>query len=141
MKRNARAHWEGGLKDGTGTLFTDSRVLEGHQYSFGTRFESGKGTNPEELIGAAHAGCYAMALSMILGEDGHTAEHIDAEASVELEEVDGEPTITAVALTVAARIPNLDEAAFQKAAEAAKDGCPVSRLLKAEISLDAQLLS
>jgi len=82
-----------------------------------------------------------MALSMILGEDGHTAEHIDAEASVELEEVDGEPTITAVALTVAARIPDLDEAAFQQAAEAAKDGCPVSRLLKAEISLDAQLLS
>ncbi|HKL52512.1 MAG TPA: OsmC family protein [Wenzhouxiangellaceae bacterium] len=141
MKRNSRAHWEGGLKDGNGTLFTDSGVLEGQQYSFGTRFENGKGTNPEELIGAAHAGCYAMALSMILGEDGHTADHIDAEASVELKEVDGEPTITSVALTVVARIPDLEEGAFQKAAEAAKKGCPVSRLLNAEITLDAKLLS
>jgi len=140
MKRNARAHWEGGLKDGNGTLFTDSGVLEGQQYSFGTRFESGKGTNPEELIGAAHAGCYAMALSMILGDEGHTAEHIDAEASVELKEVDGEPTITAVQLTVVARIPDLDDESFQKTAEAAKKGCPVSRLLKADISLDARLV-
>jgi len=140
MKRNARAHWEGGLKDGNGTLFSDSGVLEGQQYSFGTRFESGKGTNPEELIGAAHAGCYAMALSMILGDEGYTAEHIDAEAAVELKEVDGDPTITAVALTVVARIPDIDDEAFQKAAEAAKKGCPVSRLLNAEISLEARLV-
>lgn len=139
MKRNARAHWEGDLKNGKGTLFTDSGVLEGQQYSFRTRFESGKGTNPEELIGAAHAGCYAMALSMILGEDGYTADHIDAEASVELKEVDGAPTITAVALTVVARIPDLDDDGFQNAAEAAKKGCPVSRLLDAEITLDARL--
>ena len=140
MKRNARAHWEGGLKDGNGTLFSDSGVLEGQQYSFGTRFESGKGTNPEELIGAAHAGCYAMALSMILGDEGYTAQHIDAEAAVELKEVDGDPTITAVALTVVARIPDIDDEAFQKAAEAAKKGCPVSRLLNAEISLEARLV-
>jgi len=140
MKRNARAHWEGGLKDGNGTLFSDSGVLEGQQYSFGTRFETGKGTNPEELIGAAHAGCYAMALSMILGDEGYTAEHIDAEVAVELKEVDGDPTITAVALTVVARIPDIDDEAFQKAAEAAKKGCPVSRLLNAEISLEARLV-
>ncbi|MBL37247.1 MAG: OsmC family peroxiredoxin [Xanthomonadales bacterium] len=140
MKRNARAHWEGDLKNGKGTLFTESGVLEGQQYSFKTRFESGKGTNPEELIGAAHAGCYAMALSMILGDDGYTADHIDAEAAVELKEVDGAPTITAVALTVVARIPDIGEDAFQKAAEAAKKGCPVSRLLDADISLDAKLL-
>lgn len=140
MKRNAQAHWEGSLKEGNGTLFTESGVLEAQQYSFKTRFENGKGTNPEELIGAAHAGCYAMALSMILGEDGYKADHIDAEAAVELREVDGEPTITAVALKVSARVPDADDEAFQKAAEAAKKGCPVSRLLNADISLDARLI-
>lgn len=140
MKRNAQAHWEGSLKEGNGTLFTESGVLEAQQYSFKTRFENGKGTNPEELIGAAHAGCYAMALSMILGEDGYKADHIDAEATVELKEVDGEPTITAVALKVSARVPDADDEAFQKAAEAAKKGCPVSRLLDADISLDARLV-
>ncbi|HKL50154.1 MAG TPA: OsmC family protein [Wenzhouxiangellaceae bacterium] len=140
MKRNARAHWEGDLKNGNGTLFTDSGVLEGQQYSFKTRFESGKGTNPEELIGAAHAGCYAMALSMILGDEGYKANHIDAEAAVELKEADGAPTITAVALTVVASIPDIDEDAFLKAAEAAKKDCPVSRLLDAEITLDARLV-
>lgn len=140
MQRTARAHWEGGLKDGNGKLFSDSGVLEGQQYSFRTRFENGKGTNPEELIGAAHAGCYAMALSMILGDEGYTADHIDAEAAVELKEVNGEPTIIAVELTVAARIPELDDEGFQKAAEAAKKGCPVSRLLNADISLDARLI-
>jgi len=140
MKRNARAHWEGDLKNGNGTLFTDSGVLEGQQYSFKTRFESGKGTNPEELIGAAHAGCYAMALSMILGDEGYKANHIDAEAAVELKEVDGAPTITAVALTVVASIPDIDEDAFLKAVEAAKKDCPVSRLLDAEITLDARLV-
>ena len=140
MKRNAQAHWEGNLKEGKGTLFTESGVLEAQQYSFKTRFENGKGTNPEELIGAAHAGCYAMALSMILGEHGYKADHIDAEAGVELKEVDGKPTITAVALKVSARVPDADEEAFQKAADAAKKGCPVSRLLNADISLDATLL-
>lgn len=140
MRRNAHAHWEGDLKEGKGTLFTESGVLDAQQYSFKTRFENGKGTNPEELIGAAHAGCYAMALSMILGEDGYKADHIDAEAAVELKEVDGQPTITAVALKVSARVPDADNEAFQKAAEAAKKGCPVSRLLKADISLDAKLL-
>lgn len=109
-------------------------------YTFASRFEEGKGTNPEELIAAAHAGCFAMALSMILGEDGYKADHIEAEAGVELKEVDGKPTITAVALKVSARVPDADDEAFQKAAEAAKKGCPVSRLLNADISLDAKLL-
>lgn len=140
MRRNAHAHWEGDLKEGRGTLFTESGVLDAQQYSFKTRFENGQGTNPEELIAAAHAGCFAMALSMILGEDGYKADHIEAEAGVELKEVDGKPTITAVALKVSARVPDADDEAFQKAAEAAKKGCPVSRLLNADISLDAKLL-
>ncbi|NDY96219.1 OsmC family protein [Wenzhouxiangella limi] len=139
MKRNARARWEGGLKDGAGTLFTESGVLKDQQYSFRTRFEDGKGTNPEELIGAAHAGCYAMALSLILGEAGFTADYIDAEAVVELQEVDGAPTITSVALNVVAKVPEADDEAFLNAAEAAKKDCPVSRLLNAKISLDARL--
>ena len=139
MKRHASAHWEGGLKDGKGTVSTDSGVLDQQQYSFGTRFEDGKGTNPEELIGAAHAGCYSMALSMILGEAGMTADSIDTKADVSLEPVEGGFAITAVHLTLVASIPGADKAGFEEAAEKAKQGCPVSKLLDAEITLDATL--
>lgn len=139
MKRNASAHWEGGLKDGKGTVSTQSGVLDKQQYSFGTRFENGKGTNPEELIGAAHAGCYSMALSMILGEKDLTADSIDTKADVTLEEVDGGFAVTAVHLTLTASIPGADEETFREAAEAAKKGCPISKLLNADITLDAML--
>ena len=139
MRRHASAHWEGGLKDGKGTVSTDSGVLDKQQYSFGTRFEDGKGTNPEELIGAAHAGCYSMALSMILGEEGLTADSIDTKADVSLEPVEGGFAITAVHLTLEASIPGADKASFEAAAEKAKQGCPVSKLLNADITLDATL--
>ncbi len=139
MKRHASAHWEGGLKDGKGTVSTDSGVLDKQQYSFGTRFEDGKGTNPEELIGAAHAGCFSMALSMILGEEGLTADSIDTKADVSLEPVEGGFAITAVHLTLEASIPGADKASFEAAAEKAKQGCPVSKLLNADITLDATL--
>ncbi|TVP53788.1 MAG: OsmC family peroxiredoxin [Halomonadaceae bacterium] len=140
MKRNASAHWAGDLKSGKGTVSTESGVLEMQQYSFGTRFESGKGTNPEELIGAAHAGCYSMALSMILGESGLTPESIDTRASVSLEQVEGGFAITAIHLTVQAKIPGASEEGFVEAANAAKEGCPVSKLLNANITLDAKLV-
>ena len=139
MKRHASAHWEGGLKDGKGSVSTQSGVLDKQQYSFGTRFEDGKGTNPEELIGAAHAGCYSMALSMILGEDGMTADSIDTKAEVTLEQVEGGFAITAVHLTLEASVPGADKAKFEEAAEKAKKGCPVSKLLKADITLDTTL--
>lgn len=141
MKRHASAHWEGGLKDGKGTVSTQSGVLDKQQYSFGTRFENGKGTNPEELIGAAHAGCYSMALSMILGEKDLTADSIDTKADVTLDEVDGGFAVTAVHLTLTASIPGADEKTFKEAAEAAKEGCPISKLLNAKITLDATLKS
>lgn len=141
MKRHASAHWEGGLKDGKGTVSTDSGVLDKQQYSFGTRFEDGKGTNPEELIGAAHAGCYSMALSMILGEEGMTADSIDTKADVTLDQVEGGFAITAIHLTLEASIPGADKAKFEEAAEKAKQGCPVSKVLNAEITLDATLKS
>ena len=139
MKRYASAHWEGGLKDGQGTVTTDSGVLENQQYSFGTRFENGKGTNPEELIGAAHAGCFSMALSMVLGEAGMTAESIDTKEAVSLEEVGGGFEITAIHLDLIARIPGADRAEFEAAANAAKDNCPVSKLVNATVTLDAKL--
>ncbi|MGQ4277224.1 OsmC family protein [Pseudidiomarina sp. E22-M8] len=141
MKRTANAHWEGGLKDGKGTVSTQSGVLDKQQYSFGTRFEDGKGTNPEELIGAAHAGCFSMALSMILGESGLTAESIDTKATVKLEEEDGGFAVTHVHLDLKARIPGADKETFEKAANAAKDNCPISKLLTAKITLDAELES
>lgn len=139
--RKASAEWHGGLKDGKGTLTTDSGVLQGSQYSFSTRFEDGKGTNPEELIAAAHAGCFAMALSMILGLSGMTAETIRAQAEVTLEKVGEGFEITSSHLIVRAKIPGAEPAAFEKAAQAAKSGCPVSKLLRAEISMDAALES
>jgi lipoyl-dependent peroxiredoxin len=139
VKRKASAVWKGGLKDGCGTISTDSGVLADTQYSFGTRFENGKGTNPEELIGAAHAGCFSMALSAQLGEAGLKADSIATTATVTLEFIDSKPTITAVHLDVVAKIPGASAQAFETAANAAKAGCPVSRLLNAKITMDAKL--
>ena len=141
MKRKASATWLGSLKEGKGSISTDSGVLKGAQYGFGTRFENAPGTNPEELIAAAHAGCFAMALSAQLGEAGIKPERIDATATVTLEKTDAGWTVTASHLDVTAKIPGADRAAFHKAADNAKKGCPISRLLKAEISLDAKLES
>lgn len=139
MKRKASAVWTGGLKDGKGTISTDSGVLSNSQYSFGTRFEEGKGTNPEELIGAAHAGCFSMALSAQLGEAGIKPERIETTATVTLDKSDGGFAITAVHLDVRAKIPGVDQQAFEKAANNAKTGCPVSKLFKAQITMDAKL--
>ena len=130
---------ERGLKDGKGTISTDSGVLSNSQYSFGTRFEEGKGTNPEELIGAAHAGCFSMALSAQLGEAGIKPERIETTATVTLDKSDGGFAITAVHLEVRAKIPGADPQAFEKAANNAKTGCPVSKLFKAPITMDAKL--
>jgi osmotically inducible protein OsmC len=141
MKRKASAVWQGGLKDGKGSISTDSGVLENTQYSFSTRFEEGKGTNPEELIAAAHSGCFSMALSGQLGNAGLTAESITTTATVTLEKTDAGFTITKVHLDVTAKIPGATEEAFQTAAANAKAGCPVSRLLKADITMDAKLQS
>ena len=139
MKRNAKAVWKGGLKDGKGTISTDSGVLSDTQYSFNTRFEEGKGTNPEELIAAAHAGCFSMALSAQLEEAGLTAESIRTTASVRLDKTDAGFAITSVHLDVAARVPGADRQAFETAAQNAKAGCPVSKVLNAEITMDARL--
>jgi osmotically inducible protein OsmC len=139
MKRKGSAVWKGGLKDGQGAVSTESGVLSDTQYSFSTRFEDGIGTNPEELIAAAHAGCFSMALSGQLGNAGMTAENISTTATVTLEKTDAGFTITKVHLDVVARIPGADQQAFETAADNAKAGCPVSRLLKAEITMDARL--
>jgi osmotically inducible protein OsmC len=139
MKRRGSAVWKGGLKDGNGTVSTDSGVLSNTQYSFSTRFEDGKGTNPEELIAAAHAGCFSMALSGQLGNAGMTAESIATTATVNLEKTDAGFTITAVHLDVKAKIPGADKGAFDTAANNAKAGCPVSRVLNATITMNATL--
>jgi osmotically inducible protein OsmC len=139
MKRNASAVWQGGLKDGKGTISTDSGVLANTQYSFSTRFEDGVGTNPEELIAAAHAGCFSMALSGQLGAAGLTAESINTTASVSLEKTDAGFAITKVHLDVTAKVPGADQAAFEKATTNAKSGCPVSKVLNAEITMNATL--
>ncbi|HEY0099368.1 MAG TPA: OsmC family protein [Pyrinomonadaceae bacterium] len=139
MKRNASAEWRGGLKDGKGTISTNSGVLSETQYSFSTRFEDGIGTNPEELIAAAHAGCFSMALSGQLGKADLTAESIRTTATVTLDKVEGNFTITEVHLQVAARVPGASQEQFDTAANNAKAGCPVSRVLNAKITLDAQL--
>ena len=141
MKRNASAVWNGGIKDGKGTISTDSGVLANAQYSFSTRFENGIGTNPEELIAAAHAGCFSMALSGQLGQAGLMADSIRTTASVSLEKADNGFAITKVHLDVTAKVPGADNAAFETAANNAKAGCPVSKLLKAEITVDARLES
>lgn len=139
MKRNASAVWKGGLKDGKGTISTDSGVLSDSQYSFSTRFEEGKGTNPEELIAAAHAGCFSMALSGQLAQAGLTAESIRTTASVTLEKTDAGFAITSVHLEVKAKVPGADQQAFDKASNNAKSGCPVSKVLNAKISMNATL--
>jgi lipoyl-dependent peroxiredoxin len=139
MKRKASAVWNGGLKDGKGKISTDSGVLSDTQYSFSTRFEDGIGTNPEELIAAAHAGCFSMALSGQLGKANLTAESIRTTAAVSLEKNDAGFAITKVHLDVTAKVPGADEAAFQTAANNAKSGCPVSKVLNAEITMEARL--
>ncbi|MGC1186405.1 MAG: OsmC family protein [Candidatus Acidiferrales bacterium] len=139
MVRKASAVWKGSLKEGKGTISTESGVLSNTAYSFATRFEGVRGTNPEELIGAAHAGCFSMALSAQLGEAGMTAESIETSAAVTLEKIDAGWTVTKVHLDVNARIPGANQAAFDKAAANAKAGCPISRLLKAEITMTAKL--
>ncbi|HET6933238.1 MAG TPA: OsmC family protein [Candidatus Angelobacter sp.] len=141
MDRKASAHWSGGLKDGKGTLTAPSGVLTNTPYSFATRFETQPGTNPEELVAAAHAGCFSMALSAQLGQAGMTAQAIDTTATVTLEKVDGGFGVTRVHLQVRARIPGADRAKFDQAAKNAKEGCPISKLLKADITMDAQLES
>ena len=140
MLRKASAVWNGGIKDGGGTISTDSGVLSDTQYSFSTRFEDGIGTNPEELIAAAHAGCFSMALSGQLGAAGLTADSINTTAAVRLEKLEAGFAITKVHLDVTAKIPGADDAAFQTAAANAKAGCPISKLLKAEITMDAKLV-
>jgi osmotically inducible protein OsmC len=139
MIRKASAVWNGSLKEGKGTISTESGVLSNSQYSFSTRFENGRGTNPEELIAAAHAGCFSMALSGQLTAAGIVPESIETTAAVTLEKLEAGFTITKVHLDVSARIPGADKAAFEKAAANAKAGCPISRLLKAEITMTATL--
>jgi osmotically inducible protein OsmC len=139
MKRKASARWEGAIQNGKGTISTGSGTLSQAQYSFSTRFENGMGTNPEELIAAAHAGCFSMALSGQLGKADLTPESIETTATVTLDKTDAGWTITEVHLDVTARVPGATEEAFSTAADNAKLGCPVSRLLIAKITMDAKL--
>ena len=139
MIKKAWAVWKGSIKDGGGTISTETGVLNEAPYGFKSRFENGKGTNPEELIGAAHAGCFSMALSLMLGEAGLTPERIETHADVTLDRIGTGFEITASHLTVTARIPGADDAKFQEIANKAKAGCPVSKLLKARITMDAKL--
>jgi lipoyl-dependent peroxiredoxin len=140
MQRKASATWNGDLKKGHGRISTASGVLAGTQYSFSTRFEDGKGTNPEELIAAAHAGCFSMALSAQLSGAGLPPNEITTEATVTLDKVDGGWAVTKSHLEVSAKIPNADAAKFHELADAAKSGCPISKLLKAEITMNAVLV-
>ena len=139
MKRNASVAWKGGFKDGTGSISTDSGVLSNTPYSFKARFGDEAGTNPEELIAAAHAGCFTMALSLELDQAGLTADRINTTAAVTLEKTDGGFAITAVHLNVTARVPGATKDAFETAANNAKAGCPVSKVLNARITMDARL--
>ena len=141
MKRKASAVWNGSLKEGNGRISTESGLLREAQYSFGTRFENGIGTNPEELIAAAHAGCFSMALSGQLTTAGHAPESVNTTATVTLEKTDAGFTVTGVHLEVKARVPGMDQAAFDTAANNAKTGCPISRLLNTQITMDAKLES
>jgi osmotically inducible protein OsmC len=139
MKRKASAIWQGSLKDGKGTISTESGVLKQSQYSFSTRFENGIGTNPEELLAAAHAGCFSMAFSAELGKAGFTPTSIQTTATITLDKTDAGFSVTQSHLEMTAKIPGIDQAKFTEIANGAKAGCPVSRLYKAEISLDAKL--
>ena len=139
MQKTASAVWKGGLKDGKGTISTETGVLSNAPYGFKARFEGGPGTNPEELLGAAHAGCFSMALSAQLGEAGMVAESINTTATVTLDKVEGGFAITAVHLDVTARIPGAQQQVFEAAANRAKTGCPLSKVLNAKITMDARL--
>ncbi|MBE7561093.1 OsmC family protein [bacterium] len=139
MKRSASANWQGSLKEGRGTVSTPSGVLADTPYSFTTRFESTPGTNPEELVAAAHAGCFAMAFSASLGRAGFTPEKVSTQATLDFEQVDGAWTITHIHLSMKARVPGIDKARFSEIAEDAKKNCPISRALTAKITLDAAL--
>ncbi|WP_156648946.1 OsmC family protein [Massilia sp. Leaf139] len=139
IKRNGSAVWSGGLKDGKGAVSTGSGALKEQPYGFNTRFEDSPGTNPEELIGAAHAGCFTMALSGQLGNAGMTAQELRTTATVSMEKVEGGFSITAVHLDLVAKIPGASQEAFDKAANTAKENCPVSKLLNAEITLTSRL--
>lgn len=141
MKRKASAVWKGDLKNGKGAISTDSGVLSNTQYSFSTRFEDGIGTNPEELIAAAHAGCFSMALSAQLASSGMVAESINTIATLTMEKLEAGWAVTEIHLDVTAKIPGADRAAFETAAKNAKEGCPISRLLNAKITMDAKLQS
>ncbi|VFR24376.1 Osmotically inducible protein C [plant metagenome] len=141
MKKTASAVWQGDLKTGKGTISTESGALKDQPYGFNTRFEDAAGTNPEELIGAAHAGCFSMALSNILGQKGAKAERIGTRAEVTLDKVEGGFAISAVHLILRAKVPGLSAADFDAAANDAKTGCPVSKVLNAKITLDAKLES
>jgi lipoyl-dependent peroxiredoxin len=140
MERKATAAWQGGLKDGKGTLTTESKVLSNTPYSFSTRFEGSPGTNPEELLGAAHAGCFTMALSAQLAELGIKSERIETKATITFEKLDTGFTITRSHLDVSVRAPGAERAKFEQATEKAKTGCPMSKVLRAEISMDARLV-
>jgi osmotically inducible protein OsmC len=141
INRSGSAVWAGGLKDGKGAISTQSGALDAYPYGFATRFEGVPGSNPEELIAAAHASCFTMALSLILGEAGLTAEKMDTTAVVTLEKLDDGFAVTASKLTLKASIPGTDDATFQVLAGKAKANCPISKLLNADISLEAELLS
>ncbi len=140
IQRNGSAVWRGGIKDGKGSISTESGALKAYPYGFASRFEGQPGTNPEELLGAAHAGCFTMALSLILGEAKLVAEQMDTSAKVTLEQVEGGFAITAVHLTLKAKVPGADDATFQALAAKAKAGCPVSKVLNARITLEASLV-
>jgi osmotically inducible protein OsmC len=139
MKRKASAQWQGDLKTGKGSVSTDSGVLENAAYSFTTRFENGKGTNPEELIAAAHAGCFTMALAAELGKASLVPESLRTTATITLDKLDSGWSVTESHLEVAGKVPGASADAFRKAAEAAETGCPISKLLKAKITMDAKL--
>ena len=141
MKRSGSATWQGGLKDGQGTVSTESGVLKQTPYSFSTRFEGQPGTNPEELIAAAHAGCFSMALSAELGKASLTPETIRTAAVLTMEKLESGWTVTQIYLDVTVKMPNADKGKFEAAANAAKSGCPISRLLNAKIKMDAKLES
>ena len=141
MERKATAVWQGGLKDGQGTITTESKVLSNTPYSFGTRFEASPGTNPEELLGAAHASCFSMALSLQLGHAGIHPERIETTATITFEKLEAGFTITRSHLDVSVRAPGADRAKFESAAEKAKTGCPLSKVIRAEISMNARLES
>src|SRR5512146_420100 len=139
MQRKGSAIWQGDLKNGKGTVSTDSGVLSQTPYSFSTRFESGKGTNPEELIAAAHAGCFTMALSAQLGNAGLVAEKLETTATVTFDKLEAGWTVTGIVLDVKGKVPKADQGAWEKATQAAKTGCPISRLLNTTITMQSRL--